>query len=108
MVIAGVIKMYQIFNCSPEAEKMLPAGFDRSVADCRPITHIRNNASRYPFRRMQIGHCFIISYAEFKEDDKMDNLRAAVSKANKSMGPYRKFKIIKHDDSQIVEVARIL
>lgn len=97
--------MYQIHNCSPQAKELIKA--DASVElpeDNRPLLEARTRASKYPFRKMKVGHCFVIPYTEINEKS-LSSLKKSVSTNNKLLRIF--CKIIRHNDEQLIEVARI-
>ncbi len=99
--------MYQIHNCSPNAESYIAQ--DIKVAEERAkkiVLEEESKAVKYPFKKMQIGHCFLLP-VEVNKDQHSRNLQAAytaVAKANKALKP-KQFKTFSHPDC--IEVARI-
>lgn len=99
--------MYQIHIASPEAKAFMPADFEASNDGYRPMIEAQSKASKYPFARMQVGHCFVIPYGDAKEAA-ANQLRKAicVAQANPKLKP-RMWKLLRHDDLNLFEVARI-
>ena len=59
------------------------------------------NLSLEVFERLELNKCFIFNFADVKES----YLRNRASLVGKQLG--RKFKVIKHKENQLFEVARI-
>lgn len=106
---------YQLHIASPEVLKLCTGDFDVNKADMTPLPDVDTYVQRrrYPFHRMQIGHCFIVPFEEGNEPAMKDYLvsqqsqkiRSAVSKANAKA--QARFIVKKHAEHKIFEVARI-
>jgi len=97
--------MYQIHRASPEAIAKCPEGFETKPDAFRPLPNL-GKATKYPIRRLAVGTCFVIPYAEAKLGI-LSSVRAVASNANRVMAPNR-YVVITHENEQLIEVARIL
>lgn len=100
---------YQIHIASPEVMKDFLPKFNVDEADMTPLPDVDTYVERrrYPFHRMQVGHCFIVPFEsndEFHILRQSNKIRSAVSKASRVN---RKFIVKKHTEHKIFEVARI-
>lgn len=91
------VNTFEIKECSPIATKLIKSR-DDNVGTSEP-TH-RNTV--YPFQMLKIGECFTIPY-DMKVNEIV--LRNTASLKGKKQG--KKFSVIKHDDYQCFEIARI-
>ena len=98
---------FPVWPASPEALKRMPPGYDPAKADLSLIPFDITDKLKYPFKRMRVGHSFVIWFD--KPDDpieiraQFDRLRVKVSQASKRLEC--KFTVIKHN--LFFEVARI-
>jgi len=99
--------LYQIHNASPEALAKIPA-FDIEKADMTPEPIEITKRTVYPFKRMKVGHCFIVG---FESDDRLtlsnqsQRLRSKASHAGTKL--QRKFAVLRHNDHKVFEIVRI-
>lgn len=90
--------MFEIIACSPQAAKRIDPEIERGTERDPPNLHHR---AKYPFERLLIGEGFAIPIADASET----SLRVTSSRMTKKLN--RKFTVIRHDDYQCFEVARI-
>lgn len=87
---------FELHDASPQAKKKITSYVDTVGAHANDHHRIK-----YPFDELTIGKCFTVPFAEANET----SLRLTASVRGKNSG--KKFAVIKHNDLQIVEVARI-
>ena len=97
--------MYRIYPASPEAKARCPEGF-ADQPNAFMLEPSAGKASKYPFRRLAIGTCFCVPFADLPMSG-LQTIRSAVETANRALKP-KKYVCIVHPNEQLVEVARIL
>lgn len=72
-----------------------------TVQSSPKATHDGRLTSKYPFRTMNVGTSFTVPYNDVRET----TLRSLCSRHGKKLE--KKFRLVRHDDRQIYEIARI-
>lgn len=86
---------YPIVECSPKARAMIAEGVV-------PLNDaIKTNTKKYPFDALEIGAAFTVPFSENNELS-IRQLKIRYGKKLK-----RSFTVIKHNEHQLIEVARI-
>ncbi|HEX2242020.1 MAG TPA: hypothetical protein VHK27_01940 [Gammaproteobacteria bacterium] len=88
---------YEIYECSEAARRRI----EPNAVECGqtyPNTHHR---AKYPFSELKLGQAFAVPFKEASEP----SLRVTASRLSKELK--RKFIVIKHNDWEVFEVARI-
>jgi len=80
---------------SPEAQALVVEGLTAP-----PLS------DKYPFATMEVGQCFVVPFTDEDAQLMSNRLRSAATQASKRRGMI--FKVIKHAETNIIEVARIL
>lgn len=88
--------IFELQDCSPQAT----AKIKTFVSGLTIKDKLKSNEI-YPFEIMQIGQCFIVKF----ESRMAKNIRVRVSKKNKIT--LKQFIVIKHNEFQCYEVARV-
>lgn len=91
--------MFEIVQCSPNAEARIAADFDESKA--APVGNNMHHRVKYPFDLLHVRQAFAVPFAQVSEC----SLRVSAANRGKSTG--KKFAVIKHAAAQVFEVARI-
>lgn len=84
-----------IYSCSEKAAEKITSYTD-TVGTSDDLAN-----SKYPWRRLKIGQCFTIPIGEVEQS----TVRGLASSKGKLMN--KKFTVIRHDDQNLYEVARI-
>lgn len=97
-VLCGYLEptKYDKYQCSPQM-----AGRIETYEDLVGVSEDKPNA-KYPWNSLGIGMCFVINATSEVEQS---TLRTLVSSKGKALK--KKFSVLKHEDQQIFEVARI-
>lgn len=88
---------YQIVECSEKAKALIKA----DAVDNIGISDTKSKLAKYPYSEMEIGKGFAVPYSNVTDN----NIRLSAYRAGKQM--HKTFTVIKHDEHQCYEVARI-
>lgn len=87
---------YPIYECSPKARAKIKGYHEHEM-----LTVDTHHSSKYKFEMLQVGYAFAVPISE----DAEGSLRILATRYGKRYN--RKFTVIKHADSGVIEVARI-
>jgi len=87
---------FDIYGASPKSLALIEPGIERKLDT---FVNIR---SKYKFDQLQVGQCFLVKFADYKNEG---GLRVRAAKEGKKSN--KKFAVIKHITEGCYEVARI-
>ena len=87
---------YTLQPCSPKAAEKI-----QSYESALPVEAALTGRQVYPFELMNVGTCFIVPL----DSNAAKHIRVRVSEKNKASE--KRFIVIKHDEFECLEVARV-